>query len=130
MRDVAEIVVPWVFMTLALFAIVDWDESRLSPRELGRAWPPATRTLALAYFGLVSLPIHFGRTRRSALGILLGFASALGAFAVDWVVSELIDVLPEWALAPAIWASLSGFASAMIWRSQRGRWWYQSPRGS
>jgi len=129
MRDVAEIVVPWVFLTLALFALVDWDESRLSRAELERAWPPASRSLALAYFGLLSVPLHFWRTRRTALGTALGFAWAAGAFGVDWGASELVDALPEPALGPGIAVALVGFTAAMIWRSRKVRWWYHSARG-
>jgi hypothetical protein len=126
--DVAEIVVPWVFLTLALFALVDWDESRLDPIELERAWPPATRSLALAYVGLVSLPVHFWRTRRSFTGTLQGLAWAVGAFGIDWAATELVDLLPEWALPWAMGTSLAGFTGAMIWRSRRGGWWYSGVR--
>jgi len=129
MRDVAEIIVPWVFLTIALFALVDWDESRLSPKQLERAWPPASRTLALVYFALLSLPLHFWRTRRTTSGTLLGFAWAAGALGVDWAASELVDLLPEWALGATIAASLAGFTALMIWRSRKVRWWYHSPRG-
>jgi hypothetical protein len=121
MRDVAEIVVPWVFLTLALFALVDWDESRLSRPELARAWPPASRTLALVYFGLLSVPVHFWRTRRSALGTLIGFAWAAAAFGVDWLAAEIVDALPESALGGAMFASLAGFTGAMVWRRRRRR---------
>jgi hypothetical protein len=128
MRDVAAIVVPWAFLTLALFALLDWDESRLAREPRDRAWPPATRTLALVYFGLLSLPVHFWRTRRTALGVLLGFAWAAAALGVDWVFSELVDALPEWALGGAMALSLTTFTAAMIWRSRAGPWWYQSAR--
>jgi hypothetical protein len=63
MRDVTAIIVPWVITTLALFALLDWDEARLSPRALEDAWPPATRLLAIAYLGILTLPIHLYRTR-------------------------------------------------------------------
>jgi hypothetical protein len=144
MRDVAEIIVPWVFVTLGLFALLDWDESRLPPEQLERAWPPATRTLALVYFGLLSLPIHYWRTRRTedgwvasvvalrsvrAWGRLSGWAWGTGALGVDWGVSEVVDALPESALGTAIVLSVAGFTATMIWRSRKGRFWYQSARG-
>jgi hypothetical protein len=121
MRDVAEIVVPWVFVTLALFALVDWDESRLSPEELGRAWPPASRTLALVYFGLLSLPVHFWRTRRTWPAVFIGLGWSAGAFGVDWAASEAVDALPEGVLGAAMEASLAGFTATMIWRARRRR---------
>ena len=119
MRDVAEIVVPWTFLTLALFALVDWDESRMSPASFRRAWPPASRTLALVYFGLLSVPVHFWRTRRSALGVLEGLGWAAVAFGVDWAVSEVVDVLPEGTLGVAMALSVAGFTAAMLWRARR-----------
>jgi len=121
MREVAEIVVPWVFVTLALFALLDWDETLLSEEQLGRAWPPATRALALAYFGMVSLPVHFGRTRRPIpLGILLGAGCASGALLLDLGVSEAVDAAPETWLEALIWASLAVFTATMLWRARRG----------
>src|SRR5579859_3418230 len=102
MRDVAEILVPWVVLTLALFALVDWDESRLGVAQRERAWPPASRALALVYFGLLSIPVHFWRTRRSALSVGIGVAWAAAGVAVDWVASETVEALPEWSLGAVV----------------------------
>jgi hypothetical protein len=81
------------------------------------------------YFGLLSLPIHFIRTRRSAVGALLGFGAAVLALGVNWMVSEGVDLLPDEALGAALLMSLAGFTAAMTWRSRRGGFWYQSARG-
>jgi hypothetical protein len=124
MRDVAEIVIPWAILTALLFALLDWDESRLDDEALARAWPPASRTLALVYFGLLSLPLHFARTRRSPLGLLQGFGWALGAFLADWALSEGVDVLPEGWLGPLLALVLGAFTLHMthraVKRSRRG----------
>jgi hypothetical protein len=52
--------------------IVKRDERRLSDKQLERAWPPATFWCAVVTFGLICLPIHFWRTRRSVTGLGLG----------------------------------------------------------
>jgi hypothetical protein len=147
MRDVAEIIIPWVFVTLGLFVLLDWDESRLSGDALENAWPPATRTLALVYFGMLSLPVHFWRTRvRWRLerlgvgGLVLKVAAraffipaalvvALALSGVNWLLGEAIDALPDASLAWVMLASLGGFTGLMIWRSRKVRWWYHSARG-
>jgi len=81
MRDVAPIIVPWIVVSLALFALLDWDESRLSPEALEDAWPPATRTLAIVYLGVLAIPIHFWRTRARRLvepGVLMAARLVVG----------------------------------------------------
>ncbi len=100
MGEILELLVPWVVALALLFALLSWDEARLSPEQLARAWPPATRLLAVVYFGVVSLPIHFGRTRRSAAGILLGFAWAAAITLVDEGVAEGVDLLVRGHLLP------------------------------
>jgi hypothetical protein len=117
MRDVTEIVVPWAILTLALFTLVDWDESRLREEALARAWPPASRTLALVYFGMLALPLHFWRTRRSAVGFLQGLGWAVLAFGLDWAASEGVDRLPESWLGPLMAVVLSGFLLQMTHRA-------------
>jgi hypothetical protein len=147
MRDVAEIVIPWVFVTLGLFVLLDWDESRLSREALENAWPPATRTLALVYFGMLSLPIHVWRTRvrwrlerRGVRRVLVKIAwraffipaalvVAVVLVGVDWLLGEAIDALPDASLGWVMLASLGGFTGLMIWRSRKVRWWYHSARG-
>jgi hypothetical protein len=69
MQDVLEILLPWALSLSALFALVLWDESHLPEDALARAWPPSTRAVAIFYFGVFALPVHFWRTRRSWLGL-------------------------------------------------------------
>jgi hypothetical protein len=147
MRDVTTILVAWAVSTVALFALLDWDESRLSRDALADAWPPA------AYLGILVMPIHIYRTRArrfvepailrwtrrlvgDGVATLLGRLPSLlfeillwlfltGPLAVgvsllvDGVIEEAIDLLPESALGWVLGAALSGFAAAMITRHRR-----------
>jgi hypothetical protein len=125
MSEITEIVVGSVVIALALFLLVDWDESRLTYEQLARAWPPATRALLLTPlllwpFWFVSPPVHFWRTRRSLLGVLEGLLwTAL--IIVVWIgVAEGIDLAPEPWLPWLLWTSLAAFAGLMLWRLRRG----------
>lgn len=117
MRDVAEILVPWALSTLALFSLLDWDESRLTPDALDRAWPPSTRTLALVYFGALALPIHFWRTRRTKQGFLIGVGALVVGFALYWAAGEGVDVLPESAMSPLTVIVMGAFVTWLARRS-------------
>jgi hypothetical protein len=125
MSEITEIVASSVVIALALFLLVDWDESRLTYEQLARAWPPATRALLLTPlllwpFWFVSPPVHFWRTRRSLLGVLEGLLwTAL--IIVVWIgVAEGIDLAPEPWLPWLLWTSLAAFAGLMLWRLRRG----------
>src|SRR4051812_48932298 len=71
--EIVEMTVVWGAKFALMNALLAWDERRLSTSKRARAWPPATRLLACAIFQELALPIHFWRTRRSALGVALGF---------------------------------------------------------
>jgi hypothetical protein len=127
LRDVAEILVPWELMTLALFAFLDWDESRLTVEERGRAWPAVTRTLAVVYLGVLSLPVHFWRTRgfrgspsrirrRWAVRVVAG----LLAVGLPYAVGLAIDALPESAVLPVTVLVSIAFVAGLLWL-RRGR---------
>jgi hypothetical protein len=53
-------------------AIVRRDLQRLSGELLARSWPDASLWAAVVVFGPLCLPVHFIKTRRSWLGLLLG----------------------------------------------------------
>ena len=93
MAEVARLVVSWVVTTTAIFVIVLRDERHLKPALLDRAWPPPSRVSAIVAFGVLCLPVHFGRTRRSVLGVLYGFV---------WLV--LVSVLDALAQAATLLA--------------------------
>ena len=88
MGDILELLVPWAVTTYGMFALLAWDESRLPPDELARAWPVASRRIAVVYFGVLSLPVHFWRTRRSALGLAQGLAWGVGVALLNEGVAE------------------------------------------
>jgi hypothetical protein len=128
MRDVAEILVPWAVVTLALFTLFAWDESRLTTEQLDRAWPPATKTLAVVYFGALGVPVlvHFWRTRRSVTGVLAGLVAGVLAFGLNLAVAVAIDALPDEAFSPV--AALTGitfigiaFVAVLVGLSSRAR---------
>jgi hypothetical protein len=128
MREIAEMLVPWAVVTLALFALFDWDESRLTAERLERAWPPATKTLAIVYFGALGVPVlvHFWRTRRSVSGVLVGVVGGVLAFALNVTVAVAIDALPDEALSPgpalAAMALIGiAFAAGLVGLSSRAR---------
>jgi hypothetical protein len=91
--EILELMVPWLASIVLLFALLAWDESRMRPVERGRAWPPASLRIAVVVFGVVSLPVHFGRTRRTALGVLQGFAWAAALVVLQAGMAEGIDRL-------------------------------------
>ncbi|WP_394850276.1 hypothetical protein LZC95_22820 [Pendulispora brunnea] len=76
-----------------VFAIVSWDERRLSDEQRDRAWPSSTRLLAPLAFGPMCLPVHFWRTRRSALGTLLGFVYGGAVLLLNFVLVALLEQL-------------------------------------
>jgi hypothetical protein len=78
---------------LGPYLIVRFDEKRLSPERLERAWNPASFWIAIVVFGPLSLPFHFTRTRRSLLGFLLGVALGGAAIAAAGLVVELLGFL-------------------------------------
>ncbi len=91
MREVLELLGSFVLTTWALFAIVLRDERRLAPVQLERAWPPASRNAALVVFGVFALPVHYARTRRTLVGLLVGLALAFAVSAVNGLVFGTVD---------------------------------------
>jgi hypothetical protein len=149
-RDVTEFIVSFVVTALALFAFLDWEESRLSRRALEDAWPPATRTLAVVYFSILGLPVHLWRTRarrhveprvlrlaaRMGLGgmgrlpnlllemmvwvLATGPVAAGVMIAFDTLLEAGIEALPESCLEGVLGASVVGFVVALLVRHKRG----------
>jgi len=93
MAEILALLVPWVVSTTLIFLLIHRDEARLPPEQLARAWPTATRRTAVVYFGPLALPVHFGRTRRSVLGVVQGLAWALAIGALDGWVGDGVERL-------------------------------------
>jgi hypothetical protein len=103
--EVARLVVSWGITTALIFVIVLRDEKRLPPEKIDRAWPPASRASAVIAFGVLCLPVYFGRTRRSFGGVLLG---------VGWLVAlSVLDVVVEALVLLAFGVSPSGLADRL-----------------
>ncbi len=83
MSDVVAILASWVLTTSAVFLVLRLDERRMTPTQRAYAWPSTSRVAAGVVFGILCVPVHFGRTRRSVVGALagLGVAGAIGIFA-------------------------------------------------
>ncbi len=95
MMDVLEILVSWAVTTAFMFAVVILDERRMDQRDdprLERAWPPSSRASAIVGFGVLALPLHFLRTRRSLVGLLLAIGFTALALAVEAIALAALDV--------------------------------------
>lgn len=90
--EFVDYVLAWLVAMPATYAILRFDESRLSEERLEHAWPPTSRNAAIVAFGPLCLLVHFVRTRRSfwvglffgvAAFVLVGAAHAATAWVVD-----------------------------------------------
>jgi hypothetical protein len=89
-------------LNIALTAwVVRFDERRLGPSGLARAWNWASFWSAVVAFGPLCIPVHFARTRRTTLGFLLGIAWAAAVLAALTAAMAVLD-----ALQPSISSSL------------------------
>ena len=70
-REVLELVASAVFLYGIIYVVIRFDERRLSPKQLERAWPASSRDVAVLYFSLIALFLHFPRTRGVLLGVPL-----------------------------------------------------------
>ncbi|MEO7109489.1 MAG: hypothetical protein ABI183_03535 [Polyangiaceae bacterium] len=97
LRVATQMIVMWPLT----FLIVWLDERRLSVAMLERAWLPATRGAVVLWFSPFCLLVHFIRTRRNGIGVVLGIAAVMFVFLVYFVVVALagyllnIDVFAE-----------------------------------
>jgi hypothetical protein len=99
--ELVQILASWAVTLPAVAMIISHDERRLTPELLERAWPPQSRDAAI--FGLWNLGvhplcvlIHFARTRRSVLGILVGLSWLLLILIVDAGVEQMTAVAIDW----------------------------------
>ena len=96
MHDVLDILVSWIVSTGFMFAVISADERRMERRDdprLARAWPPSGRDSAIIGFGIIALPLHFLRTRRSAVGVLLAIAATALALVVEAIALAALDAV-------------------------------------
>ncbi|MBN1607760.1 MAG: hypothetical protein JW940_14075 [Polyangiaceae bacterium] len=73
--------VPWL--------VVHRDVARIRADWRARCWPETTLLASVVAFGPLCLPVHFVRTRRRPLGLVLGLVWMLAAF----VLSALVGLI-------------------------------------
>jgi hypothetical protein len=95
--ETTELVVSWILTTTLTFLIVIFDERKLLDRsQRERAWPPPSRDAAIVAFGVLSLLVHFMKTRghfgslRGVLGFPLGLLMGVVAILAVALVSSLL----------------------------------------
>jgi hypothetical protein len=71
--------------------VVRRDMRRASPERLLRAWNDATFWTAVVVFGPLCIPVHFVRTRRSIVGLLIGVLWMVAVLVALWLFGEGID---------------------------------------
>ncbi len=93
MGAVLELIVAFVVSRVLTYAVVVRDERRLSPERLARAWPRVSLLSAVFQFAMLAIPVHFARTRRSVLGLLLGVLWAVAVLVATALATELSDLI-------------------------------------
>ena len=93
MLEVLDIVVTWTATTVLLFLLVSYDERHLTPEQLDRAWPEATKRVAIVLLGVFCLPVHYARTRRSFFGFCIGVGAMIGLVVLSALVSLAVEAI-------------------------------------
>ncbi len=89
MPQIVELILSWIVTNGLTYAILRFDEGRMSEATLERAWPSVSRDSAILGFGPLTLPIHFLRTRthfHSWRGVVFGLPLGLVLAALSLVV--------------------------------------------
>jgi hypothetical protein len=102
-RELLVLLASWALLPSLSWAALVIDERRMPSAQLARAWPPATRSLAVLWFGPLAVVLHFARTRgsfesfaalgRKALGVALGLLVAALLIALATFVLEALAAL-------------------------------------
>ena len=93
MDEVVLFCVQLVLQILLPWWIVRRDLSRLSPRQVARTWNDASFWSAIVVFGLLAIPVHFSKSRRSLGGLVVGVLWMMAALVVLVVTSEALGSL-------------------------------------
>lgn len=92
MAEIVDMLVTWAATVAMLFALINRDERRLSPRRLALAWPPATKAIAIVVLGVFCVPVHYTRTRRSFDGFCVGMDLMLALIVLTTLVSYVVEI--------------------------------------
>jgi uncharacterized protein (DUF983 family) len=76
--------------------IIRRDLARLAAPFLARAWNEASLWSAVVAFGPIALVVHFARTRRSVLGLVVGAVWAALTVTALSLLAALFDALEAW----------------------------------
>jgi hypothetical protein len=101
MRELLVVVVPWLTMTSLASLVLMLDERRLRGEARARSFPRASRLSAsfglalMSPLQLVSIPVHFWRTRRSFVALLAGLGLAMLVLALGVVGAACVLEAPE-----------------------------------
>lgn len=71
--------------------VIRRDLAQLAPLPLSRAWSDASLWSAVVAFGPISLIVHFARTRRSLLGLVLGVGWAAGCVVLSSLLASTCE---------------------------------------
>ena len=93
MRDVLVLLVQFFASIFVTAGIVQFDIRRLPPSQKERAWPDSSVWAAAFWFSPLCLLIHFVRTRRSLLGLLLGVVALAAAMFTVGGLAYLVELL-------------------------------------
>jgi hypothetical protein len=93
MSDVLVLLVQFFASIFVTAWIVRFDIARLPARLKERAWPDSSLWAAVVWFSPLCLLIHFLRTRRSLLGLLLGILWLLAAMLAVSGLAYLAELL-------------------------------------
>ena len=90
MDEILALLVPDVIAWAALLA---WDERRMTDEQRARAWPVASRRIAVVLFSPLCVPLHFLRTRRSLRGVVEAAVWTAALVALLMAVDAAFDAL-------------------------------------
>lgn len=93
MKEVLELSLQIALSVAFPALVVRRDIARLAPLRLARAWNDASFWSAVVAFGPLALIVHFARTRRSLLGLLLGLGWAAAGIFLSGLVSSGLEQL-------------------------------------
>jgi hypothetical protein len=93
MADVALLVLQLALQIAVPYWIVRRDMRRLPPQLLARTWNDASCWAAVVTFGLLCVPVHFIKSRRTLHGALLGLLWMAAASALALLPGLVVESL-------------------------------------